>query len=785
MSAFFRTLREELRILVSEPRLWFTGIVVPLFWAVVLAGIFAGGLMRSLPVGLVDADNSPESRELIAAVEALPSVDFVRFESPAAAQDQLKANRICALFTIPANWAAKKAASRSDAALELHLNRGLYAIASTLEQDFKLALADYSKNALLRQAAKTGGGLHGAAARLNVVGADIVLTGNSTVNYLAYLPATLIPGVLALACILTCAGVLTREWRRGTLALWLADGREHFRDVALSLLGRLSVWMLVYAVFALGYVAWFAGWEGWAPQGSLALWCLAAVLLMLAMGGFALFVSAVMPSWIMAVSACICLCAPTFPFTGFSYPLDSMDAGAQALGAVLPLTWFLRAQSAQWILASPLDHSLYLTAMMALLALVPGVIGLTVLARKLPRLAGKAPELPKSAAGPITGFWRTALLPVLRGLTMRDTFAIFAGAVLFYLVFYAWPYSNQQITDVPTAVVDLDRSPVSRSIIEKFRAHPMTDVVVVTSESAQAEDLWRRERVAAVITIEPEFGAFLAAGRPTAIRMTANGAFPVKGRAVLAAFSGIVTETGTAASALALARAGTPGEVLKSMARRPPALVIDNLYNVVAGYAGYIVPVVMPVIEQAVLSMGLMLILGAFLTRYRTDPLARAVLGSHRGITAFLVGFWLFGMVWFLYAVGLDFALFDYTSLVNASGTIIVGALFVAGIVLFASAGTLLLNSNAYGPQFFVVISAPSVFLSGMVFPSYDFSLLARLTALLLPSTPSIQALVACSQNGAALHTLMPELAHLCALCLFWGLLVYWLAARRRLERQF
>lgn len=782
MSAFLRTLRQELRTLVSEPRLWFTGIVVPLFWAVILAGIFTSGLMRSLPVGLVDADNTYESRQLVAALEALPSVSFVRFESPAAAQDELKANRICALFTIPPDWSAKTSAGQSDAALELFLNRGLYAIASTLEQDIKTALAAHSREALLGLAAKTGGGLHGAAARLSVVNADVVLTGNSTVNYLAYLPATLIPGVLALACILTCAGVVTREWRLGTLAAWLADGRGSPGSVAAALLGRLTVWLGIYSLFALGYVAWFAGWEGWAPQGSLTLWCLASILLMLSMIGFALFFSAVMPSWIMAVSACICLCAPTFPFTGFSYPLDSMDLGAQALGAMLPLTWFLRAQSAQWILASPIDHSLYLTGMLALLAIIPGALGLAVLARKLPRIAARPVKAPKQDDKPITGFWRTALLGVWRGLTNRDTFAIFAGAVVFYLVFYAWPYSNQQITHVPTAVVDLDRSPVSRSIIEKFRAHPMTDVVAVTSESSLAEGLWRREQVAAVITIEPEFGASVAAGRPTGIRMTANGAFPVKGRAVLAAYSGVVTETGTAASALALARAGTPMSALKTLAHKPPSLVLDNLYNVLSGYAGYIVPVVMPVIEQAVLSMGLMLILGALLTRGRTDPLARAVLGSSRGVTAFLVGFWLFGMVWFLYAVGLDFVLFDYTSLVNMSGTLVVGAFFVAGVVLFATAGTLLLNTHAYGPQFFVLISAPSVFLSGTVYPSYDFSLPAKVTAALLPSTPSIQALLACSQNGAALHTVMPELVHLVALCLFYALLVYWLAARRRSE---
>ena len=64
---------------ISRPGLFLSGVAAPLFWWAMLAAIFAAGLMRSLPVALVDNDNSPQSRELIQTLEAIPSISFKNF----------------------------------------------------------------------------------------------------------------------------------------------------------------------------------------------------------------------------------------------------------------------------------------------------------------------------------------------------------------------------------------------------------------------------------------------------------------------------------------------------------------------------------------------------------------------------------------------------------------------------------------------------------------------------------------------------------------------------------
>ena len=76
LSDFKRAFVQEARTTADTPLLWLTGIVVPVFWCLAVVAVFATGLMRNIPVGLVDYDNSAESRDLIRSLDAVASVDF-------------------------------------------------------------------------------------------------------------------------------------------------------------------------------------------------------------------------------------------------------------------------------------------------------------------------------------------------------------------------------------------------------------------------------------------------------------------------------------------------------------------------------------------------------------------------------------------------------------------------------------------------------------------------------------------------------------------------------------
>lgn len=783
LSDFKRAFVQEARTTSDTPLLWLTGIVVPVFWCLAVVAVFATGLMRNIPVGLVDYDNSAESRDLIRSLDAVASVDFVNYENPQAATADLATGNIYALFVIGHNWSEKTSGSRSDSALELFLNKSYYAIATTVETDLKLALSQIQIGQMLEAASVVGGGFAGNKERLAVLDADILIAGNPALNFKAYLLTTILPGVLALGAILTCVGSLTREWRLKTVHQVV----ETYSHLTGFLLGRMSFWLVLYSLMGLAYLAWFTGWEGWGVQGSLAAWALGIVLFFASMPALAMLYTSLSPSWIIAMSVAIGTTAPIFPFTGFSFPLDSMDAAAQLLAQFLPLTWYLRLHSSQWVLGSELSHTIYLLSMLSLFVIIPAAVGLTLMPRRMRKWAQKEREAqPVIDLPEPVGFWETVRTVLARGAFTKDTFVIFVIAVAFYLLFYAWPYAAQNVTSIQTAVVDLDRSAASRAMIERIKSVAMINVVAIGTDRAEGESLYKTEKVAAVITIPENFEENLLAGKHTSVALTANGAFPVKSRAVMAGLMGVVGETTAASMALNLVRAGAPLETLKKLQTAPVAFTDVNLYNPLSGYASYIVAAVMPIIIQAVMFVSIVMSLGGWLANANPPSVLRAVCRNVHGFAALYVAFWLFSLMWLAYALGPDFVLFDFASMQNPGGTLLMAAIFGAAVVSFGLAFTFAMGTNAYGAQFFVVISAPALFLSGVVHPLFDMTPPALVLRLLLPSTSGINGLVAVSQNGAPLYAVTVQIAHLLLLTVAYGVLAFvlWKRTARKIHAE-
>ncbi len=770
----------EIRELFERPALFFTGIIWPLVLVCVLASIFASGLMRSLPVAVIDLDRSSISREVVTTLQSVPSVKVEMFENKAAALEAMKAGKVYASVLIPNDWTAHLLARTGESAIELSFAKSYYAIATTLEIDIKSALSSKLVG-IVAPYLSGSGGTKGSEAAFQTLTVDVFVPGNSNFNYAPFLLSTLVPCVFALSVILTMVGVFSREWREKRCRSVFGG----VSSVRVKLMGKALPWLTFYCFCALGYVAWFSGFLGYAPEGSALIWALGAVLLVLSMAAFALAFVACSPLWIIAISVAIGYCAPILPFTGFSYPLDSMDAAANVLGMLLPLTWFFRIQSAEWVLGSPLSHSLYLLFVQVLFVLIPLIIGLLVFPRRVAGWMRKEsePEQEDRDEGLPKGCFATIFEGVKRGIFSPETCVIYIFAIAFYCFFYAWPYLHQTVTGIECVVVDSDRSATSRDAIERFRSLPALKIVAEEADPLKAMDLYQREAVSAVIEIPRNFEKYLLSGKPVTIAVTVNGFYTVKARAVQAAALSVTLDEAKLPLAMNLNRAGLPLSRIKALSNPPVVLVDQNLFNSIAGYANYTVPVVGPVILQAVLFMCIGMTVGGWLAKPRIDAYTHQFLKERKTFASCLLGFVLFGFIWFCYAEGLVFSAFEFSTMQNFPATLLVMSLVLVAIVALGVCLTFLLNSNAYFAQCMVVTSAPAVFLSGAIYPNTGFGPLAKATSFLFPSTPGIEAMIAVSQNGAALGSVSSSVWILLAQAIVYLVLADYLRKRALLRR--
>lgn len=782
---FTAALSRERRTVLSHPWEVVACLLMPLLWCACIVGLLNEGLMRELPVAVTDLDNTADSRALLRSVEALPSVKLLSMDRGEAAE-ALRAGEIAGVLSIPPRWSETRGRA-GGGSVELSLSRTTYAMSTVLELDIKKALLDWSVEKTVRQASMLGG-TDGAARIAGVFKPYEVLLGNEAFNFSYYLASALIPMLLGLGCVLSACSSLVREWRQGRVAELLAQGAPPSAVLA----AKLLFWISVYSLYMAGYIAWFAGFMGAAPAGSLGLWLLAGVLFIAGMAASALLFASVSPFWCFALVLCILTAAPTIPFTGFTFPAFDMDVFAQGFSKLLPLTWYVHAQEQQWVLASPLSVSLKTLGIAALFVGVPFAIGFPLLSRRMRGWAKAEAEKPGAGeAAPGSGAAvRPGFLAVLRdtlknGIFNENTFAIFTGAVAFYLVFYGWPYSAEQVTKVPVVVTDLDGSDASRALVRDLASAVKINVTDIVRSEADAKRLLREDRLNAAILIPAGFEGDLASGKGTAVGVYGNGAFPSQGHSVYAALASIVQERAVRAAGRLMLAHGVPAEVLARQTAAPPLIVTGDMFNRIGGYRVYMVPMVGVLIIQSVMLMGITMAAGGWIAARRREAFVREAMGSLRGFAAMLAAFFLVTLFWVFYAEGFYFGFMEFGSFGNPGATLLLGTLYAMAVAAFSLFITFALGSNHQSTPLVILTSAPCVFLAGCIYPAWNFAPWALGVSKLFPSTPGINGLLAASQNGAALSSVMPWALHLLALVLLYGTGAYALARWRgaRLDR--
>ena len=379
--ALIESICREVRTVLRSPWDIAMFIVMPVIWCLLIAGLFGQGMIRDVPVGVVNLDHQPESIELEAKLDALPSVKLVSYDSPLEAQKALKRSDIYAYLTIPDRWLDRS--GKPDASsLELYFPKSLYAIATTLELDIKQALLAFQKENLVKLAQTAGLNEKQAKRATELISVHSITLGNIAFNFQAYILPTLIPGILHLGLALALASRLLAEWHDKKVKLWL--------DVAqgsplIAFLGKAIPWWILYTFYGFVYIAVMTGYLGWWVQGSLLLWLIGLAFFMAVMTLLPIFLIGVfMPlGWVIVLSCTVGYIAPIFPYTGFSYPLDSMAEPVQWLAMTFPLTHYFHFQGQEWILNAPLTSSLYTLGKLAIFALLWFGVGFALFKKRI------------------------------------------------------------------------------------------------------------------------------------------------------------------------------------------------------------------------------------------------------------------------------------------------------------------------------------------------------------------------------------------------------------------
>ncbi|MBD5417453.1 MAG: ABC transporter permease [Desulfovibrio sp.] len=357
--------------------------IMPLVWMLIVWGLLGQGIMTRVPVALVDEDKSSASREVIRALDANRALGLESYENSIGALAAMRQGAVYGVIVIPAGY-MRDELSGAGGTVVIHTDENRYAVGGTFAIETAAVMDGLSQERTAQKLLRAGAGPTGAERILSLVHPDFYRLANMGSSFLIFLSSTLIPGLIIIGATFAFMTAILREiWNR-SVAAWLASAGGSF---GAALVGKLTPHYVYYCLVILFYIALFSGYGSFAPAGSVLTWFFCGAAAVAAIAAMCVLITGIAPTWRLALVISVGYAAPALPFSGFSIPLDSMDAGVRFYADFLPLTWYIRGQSQVWALGAGLDELGTTFLALALLFVVPLIIGLPFFRRKYGRFA--------------------------------------------------------------------------------------------------------------------------------------------------------------------------------------------------------------------------------------------------------------------------------------------------------------------------------------------------------------------------------------------------------------
>lgn len=348
--------------------LWLPIVLFLMMWA-----IFATGIARNLPVGVVDLDHSQMSRQLTRYIDASPSMAVTQqFTNDHTASIAMRANDIYAMVIIPDNY-------------EKNVKLGEAPQITTFYNGQFILIGKVISAAMLQVEGTYNAGVEafrnmssGTPVRQQALGqavpirAQITPLFNSNSHYGQFLVSAIIPSIWQILIVATTVLALAHEARGQGLWRWLAQ------TPCQKLLGKLFAYSGLFLLQGILFLWWMYVALDWPMQGHWGILIVAQLLMVFAcqsMGSLIYFVAMEVPR---AMSFVAAYTAPAFAFMGITFPATDMPIIAKIWRGLLPVSHYIEVQLQQvdygtgWYQAS--HQLLVLSGFMCALLLAMGLM---------------------------------------------------------------------------------------------------------------------------------------------------------------------------------------------------------------------------------------------------------------------------------------------------------------------------------------------------------------------------------------------------------------------------
>ena len=381
-AAFWYSARREWDFLVQNRwdfsvMFWMPIVLIFLVW-----WIFSKGMAVGIPIAVIDNDHSAQSATIIRYIDATPEVAVVKsLHSAAAAQQAIETTDVMAVVEIPENFSTNLLSGKTSRLL-LNVNAQYGTHSGMIQKAVQTAVTTFSAGAEMQRRVAIGEDVTLTKTSYAPIQSQSVALFNTANNYQQFLAVTVVPALLHILSMVIGASTVGRELVDKTLGEWYQSltspkfASDHASNHAfirpsnhshpvtlghekpkLSLIIAGLNGKLIWAMFA--YTLWAAVALTLVMQifpirlASVAITYLIFLMFMMVSFWLGVIVTVGTFSYREGLSFTGFISAPSFAFSGVTFPFLAMSPAAQRWANALPLTHYLNLQTTQLQMGAP------------------------------------------------------------------------------------------------------------------------------------------------------------------------------------------------------------------------------------------------------------------------------------------------------------------------------------------------------------------------------------------------------------------------------------------------
>ncbi|UMB54016.1 ABC transporter permease [Lutibacter sp. A64] len=338
------------------------------------------------------------------------------------------------------------------------------------------------------------------------------------------------------------------------------------------------------------------------------------------------------------------------------------------------------------------------------------------------------------------------------------------------LTIYTYIYSKEVITDVPVAIVNQDSSKTSRDYIAMLDASEGTKTITNYTDIQEAKRDYYAKKVMGIVIIPKNFEKDIRSGKQTTITSFSDASNMIFYKKVLV---DITVTTGTFNAGIVIKKdmsSGTPIAIAKKN-YSPIQPISTSLFNTSAGYATYLIPILTALIVQLVILMGIGIINGSRKEDKSIHTNFPRLLHKGGTVPVLLAKASLYSLIFAVILpiqIGIIYTIFDIPIRASLGEIYLFSLPYLTAVIFLGIAISSLFKRREDSTIFLVLLSVPSLMLSGLSFPMEGFSVFYQQLAKLLPSTSGITGFVKLIQMEATFNDVIYDWYRLWALTIIY-----------------